>query len=274
VLYLVATPIGNLGDISPRALETLRSVNLIAAEDTRVTRKLTSHFEIKTRMIPYHEHSGPAAVDALVRRMTENAESIALVTDAGTPGISDPGVDLVQASIAAGVTVVPIPGPAALIAALTASGLPCARFVFEGFLPRTKSSRLAKLNALVYEERTVILYESPPRLAATLGEIKAIFGADRKACVARELTKKFEEFRRGALSELVAHYESNQVRGECVIVIEGAGKNSQAPKASMPDVDTASLWGTELMKRLAGEIDIPYKDLYKLVAEVKNKAKG
>jgi 16S rRNA (cytidine1402-2'-O)-methyltransferase len=272
VLYLVATPIGNLGDISARAIETLRAVNVIAAEDTRVTRKLTSHFDIKTQLIPYHEHSGAAAVASLVRRMAEFGESIALVTDAGTPGISDPGIDLVQASIEAGITVAPIPGPAAFVAALTASGLPCARFLFEGFLPRTKSTRIQKLNGLAHQERTVIFYESAPRLSKTLFEIAETFGNDRKGCIGREITKKFEEFKRGTVLDLAQFYDINPTRGECVIVVEGTSK-VESVQSVMPEMDTSELWGKELIKRLAQEIDLPYKELYNLIADLKNKAR-
>ncbi len=287
MLYLVATPIGNLGDLSQRALDTLRSVNVIAAEDTRVTRKLTSHFEIKTPMVSYHEHSGPVATAALVRRMAEGGESVALVTDAGTPGISDPGVDLVTASIAAGVAVVPIPGPAAFVAALVASGLPCARFVFEGFLPRTRSSRMQKLNALRTEERTIVFYEAPQRAAETLGEVATVFGSERAACLARELTKKFEEFRRGSVSELAASCAADPPRGECVIVvaglpdgesvrqlevlrdIEGNDSEQELAPSSPEQTGTAALRGKELIRQLAVELDIPRRELYQMVLKIK-----
>ncbi len=287
MLYLVATPIGNLGDLSQRALDTLRSATLIAAEDTRVTRKLLSHFDVKTTMVSYHEHSGPAATDALVRRMAEEGQSVALVTDAGTPGISDPGVDLVAACIAAGVPVVPIPGPAAFVAALVASGLPCARFVFEGFLPRTRSSRMQKLNALRTEQRTIVFYEAPQRAAETLGEVASVFGSDRAACLARELTKKFEEFRRGSVSELVASCEADPPRGECVIVVAGLpdgdsvrqlealrgveGGDSDAAPLTPQDgiIEGQALRGKELIRQLAAELNVPRRELYQMVLKIK-----
>ncbi len=283
MLYLVATPIGNLGDISARALETLRSASVIAAEDTRVTRKLLSHYDIKVQLISYHEHSGQAATEALVRCMTELGQSVALVTDAGTPGISDPGVDLVAAAIAAGVFVVPIPGPAAFVAALVASGLPPARFVFEGFLPRTRSTRLQRLEALKSEQRTLIFYEAPQRVGATLAEMAQVFSSERQACLAREITKKFEEFQRGTLNDLAALYASDAPRGECVIVIGGAGEAT--PEHMPPDMededdrggvlasDTPELRGKALIRQLAAEIGIPRRDLYQLVAKLKNEGR-
>ena len=287
MLYLVATPIGNLGDLSQRALDTLRSATLIAAEDTRVTRKLLSHFDVKTTMVSYHEHSGPAATEALVRRMAEEGQSVALVTDAGTPGISDPGVDLVAACIEAGVPVVPIPGPAAFVAALVASGLPCARFVFEGFLPRTRSSRMQKLNALRTEQRTIVFYEAPQRAAETLGEVASVFGGGRAACLARELTKKFEEFRRGSVSELAALCEADPPRGECVIVVaglpdgdsvrqlealrdvEGGDSNAAPPSQQDGIVEGQALRGKELIRQLAAELNVPRRELYQMVLKIK-----
>ncbi len=201
-LYLIATPIGNLEDITLRALRLLREADLVAAEDTRHTRNLLSHFEITTPLIAYHQHSEAGRTENLIRRMADEGQTIALVTDAGTPGVSDPGVELVRAALAAQVAVVPIPGASAALCALVGSGLPTARFAFEGFLPRTKSSRRAKLEALARSEtRTLIFYESPQRIADTLREMASAFGPDRPAAVGRELTKKFEEFTRGPLAE-------------------------------------------------------------------------
>ena len=192
-LYIVATPIGNLEDITLRALRLLKEADLVAAEDTRHTRMLLSHFGIDTPLLAYHQHSEAGRTDNLVRRMAEEGQTIALVTDAGTPGVSDPGVELVRAALAAKVAVVPIPGASAALCALVGSGLPPARFAFEGFLPRTKSSRRAKLIALAQlETRTLIFYESPQRVAETLSEMAAAFGPERPAAVGRELTKKFE----------------------------------------------------------------------------------
>lgn len=266
MLYLVATPIGNLEDITLRALRILGEADLIAAEDTRVTRKLLAHFKISTPLTSYHEHSGPDAARSLVRRM-EAGQKIALVTDAGTPGISDPGHDLVVAAIAAGIAVVPVPGPSAAIAAVTGSGLASARFVFEGFLPRTKSTRLAKLARLAREPRTVVFYESAPRLAATLSEIADLFQPDRLACVARELTKLYEEFQRGTLAELAAHYRANPPRGECVIVVAGAPADQTAAPAKS-DVEGAGR--NDLIKKLASELGIPRRSLYQAIQMVKD----
>ncbi len=271
-LYLVATPIGNLEDITLRALRTLREVHVVAAEDTRMTRKLLSHFEIGTSLISYHEHSGQIATDALVRRMRDDAHNVALVTDAGTPGISDPGFDLVAAAIAAGLTVCPIPGPAAPITALIASGLPTARFLFEGFLPRTRSTRIEKLKALAGEIRTVMFFESPPRLVDTLTEIGEVFGTSRRVCVARELTKIHEEFRRGSVAEVTAHYRATPPRGECVIVVEGRDENDAAAP-----LDSGIAEGTgwkELIKLLAKEVGVDRKDLYAAIVKLKAERDG
>ena len=275
MLYLVATPIGNLGDITARALDVLRTVDVIAAEDTRVTRKLLSHYAIKTHLISYHEHSGAAAIDAIVRRMTESGQSVALVTDAGTPAISDPGYDLVSAALDAGAAVTPIPGPAAFVAALVGSGLPTARFLFEGFLPRTKSTRLQKLSSLKSEVRTLIFYESPHRIGATLREIADVLGGDRRACVARELTKMFEEFRRATLAELAAHYSGEKTRGECVLVV--AGLEPGKVQAGLPAVDSGDglesepARGKDLIKQLADDLGVPKRDVYQMVLELKGR---
>ena len=221
-LYIVATPIGNLEDITLRALRLLREADLVAAEDTRHTRSLLSHFEIETPLIAYHQHSEAGRTENLVRRMAEEGQTIALVTDAGTPGISDPGVELVQAAVASGIAVVPIPGASAALCALVGSGLPPDRFAFEGFLPRTKSSRRAKLSALARTEtRTLIFYESPQRIAETLKEMATAFGPTRSVAVGRELTKKFEEFVRGTLAEVAKHFEDVPARGEITVVVQG-----------------------------------------------------
>jgi 16S rRNA (cytidine1402-2'-O)-methyltransferase len=269
MLYLVATPIGNLEDITLRGLRVLKEADLIAAEDTRQTRKLLSHFEIKTPLISYHEHSGPEATFSLVHRMSEG-QNIGLVTDAGTPGISDPGYDLVVASVAAGIPIIPIPGPVAAIAALVASGLPSARFVFEGFLPRTKSTRLEKLRRIAIEPRTIIFYESPQRLVATLAEIAATFSPSRPACVAREITKVYEEFQRGTLSEIIAHYQAHPPRGECVVVVAGASEESK-PYVHVDAEQPENSGRNDLIKRLAGETGISRRDLYNAILELQAK---
>ena len=227
-LYIVATPIGNLEDITLRALRLLKEADLVAAEDTRHTRMLLSHFGIDTPLVAYHQHSEAGRTDNLVRQMAEDGKTVALVTDAGTPGVSDPGVELVRAALAAGITVIPIPGASAVLCALIGSGLPPARFAFEGFLPRTKGPRRAKLAALARTEtRTLIFYESPQRIAETLAEMAAAFGPDRPAAVGRELTKKFEEFVRGSLAEVSAHFAAHAARGEITVVVQGLGGDSE-----------------------------------------------
>lgn len=221
VLYIVATPLGNLEDISARALRVLREVDAIAAEDTRVTRKLLAHFDIHTPLTAYHAHSSDARENALLQRLA-SGDHIALVSDAGTPAISDPGADLVAAAVAAGIRVEPVPGPSAVVSALAASGLPTGRFVFEGFLPRTKPDYRARIDAIAAESRTIILYEAPTRLVDTLGDLAKRCGPERRVVVAREITKKFEEFRRGTLAEVATHFQATPPRGECTIVLEGA----------------------------------------------------
>lgn len=232
-LYLVSTPIGNLEDITLRALRILKEADVVAAEDTRHTNKLLLHYQIETPMIAYHQHSDEGRTDLLVKRMAEDGEAIALVTDAGTPGVSDPGYALVTAALDAGVPVVPIPGASAPLCALIASGLPPARFAFEGFLPRTRSSRRDKLEALARgETRTLIFFEAGNRTGETLAEMARTFGADRAAVVARELTKKHEEFARGELAALAKQFEDG-ARGEVTIVVAGLpGSGDDTPAGS------------------------------------------
>jgi 16S rRNA (cytidine1402-2'-O)-methyltransferase len=218
-LFLVATPIGNLEDITLRALRVLREVSLIAAEDTRHTRKLLTHFEISTPLTSYHEHSGPARTEAVVAALATG--DVALVSDAGTPLLSDPGQALVRAALAAGHAVIPIPGPSAAITALVASGLPTDQFTFLGFLPRKSSDRRSALARFAQAPETLILYEAPHRLLACLDDALAMLG-DRQAALARELTKVHEEFRRGRLAALRADYAHGEApRGEFTIVIAG-----------------------------------------------------
>lgn len=218
-LYLVPTPIGNLEDITLRAIRILKEVSLILAEDTRTTSVLLSRYDIKTSAIPYHQHNEHQLTSQMVERI-KGGENIAIVTDAGTPGISDPGFLLVRACIAAGAEVECLPGATAFVPALVNSGIPCNTFCFEGFLPH-KKGRKTKLEELQNETRTMVFYESPFRLLKTLEQFCEYFGAERKASVSRELTKLHEETARGTLAELVEHFKSKTIKGEIVIIISG-----------------------------------------------------
>lgn len=229
ILHVVATPIGNLGDFSPRAVETLRSVSAICAEDTRRTRPLLQHFGIDTALVALHEHNEDEMASRLVARLSAG-ESLALVSDAGTPLVSDPGFRLVHAARAAGIRVSPVPGAAALIAALSVAGLPSDRFVFEGFLPAKSGARRERLQALAGEARTLIFYEASHRILDFLGDAASAFGADRPAVVARELTKLFETVLDGPLGEVRSRIEHdpNQQKGEFVVLVVGAGDDADA----------------------------------------------
>lgn len=218
-LILVPTPIGNLGDITIRALEVLKSCEMVIAEDTRVSGFLLKHFGISKKILSHHQHNEHQALNELIRLMQEGAV-IAQMSDAGTPAISDPGYLLVRECIRQGIEVEVLPGPVAFIPALVLSGLPCDRFVFEGFLPQ-KKGRQTRLKALTEEVRTMVFYESPFRLVKLLEEAGVIFGKDRAASVSRELTKKFEETKRGTLEELIIYFSSKPVKGEIVVVIGG-----------------------------------------------------
>lgn len=219
MLYIVPTPIGNLKDITLRAIEVLQSVDLILAEDTRTTSKLLNHLSISKPLKSFHLHNEHAVVNHLVNQLMEG-KVMALVSDAGTPGISDPGFLLVRAAVQAGVKVESLPGATAFVPALVNSALPANRFCFEGFLP-PKKGRQTMLKKLAVEERTIILYESPHRLVKSLKEFVTYFGGDRRASVSREITKLYEENKRGTLEELITHFEAKEVKGEIVIVIEG-----------------------------------------------------
>ena len=241
-LFLVATPIGNLGDISYRAVQTLGEVDFIAAEDTRVTRKLLAHLEIKKQLVSYYEHNRRESGEKIISRLLAG-ETCALVSDAGTPGISDPGEELVRLCIEAGISIFAIPGPCAAVTALVLSGLPAGRFVFEGFLSTARKSRFERLHELRTEKRTMVFYEAPHKLARTLSDMLAAFG-DRSVAISRELTKLYDETMRCTLSEAAAYYKQTPPRGEFVLIIKGADHEqasemtfSQAVKAAQALID-------------------------------------
>lgn len=229
-LYLVATPIGNLGDVTVRALETFAAADIVACEDTRVTRILLERYGIRRKMIAYHEHNEAEAASRLVAAV-QDGRSVALASDAGTPLVSDPGYRLVQEAIKEGVRVVPIPGASAVLSALTVSGLPNDTFMFAGFLPVKAGQKKSRIEALADVPATLIFYESPRRLADTLEVMAAVLG-DREAVVARELTKTFEELRRGSLPELAAHYaQTGAPKGEVVLCVAPPGERAEQSKA-------------------------------------------
>ena len=270
-LYLCATPIGNLEDITFRVLRTLKEVDLIAAEDTRHSIKLLNHFDIKTPMTSYHEHNKYDKGRVLVERLL-GGTNIALITDAGTPGISDPGEELVRQCYEAGVEVTSLPGPAACITALTMSGMATRRFAFEAFLPADKKEKQVILEELKNETRTIILYEAPHRLVRTLGELLEALG-DRKISVCRELTKKYETVFRTTISEALAHYEAEEPKGECVLVIEGKSheeiqKEKEQAWETMPIEDhmekylSQGIDKKEAMKKVAKDRGISKRDVY------------
>lgn len=219
-LYIVGTPIGNLEDITFRAVRILQHVDLIAAEDTRHTGKLLQHLQVHTPQISYHEHNRSSRIPELLEHL-QSGKAIALVSDAGMPGISDPGYELVTACVTAKIPVVPIPGASAAITALSAAGLPTDKFVFEGFLPAKTQQRREYLESLQTESRTLIFYESPHRLRETLQDLADVWGSDRQIVLARELTKFYEEFWRGSIAEAIAHYQQREPQGEYTLVVAG-----------------------------------------------------
>lgn len=275
-LYLCPTPIGNLGDITMRTLEVLRSADLIAAEDTRVSAKLLNHFDIKVPMTSYYEHNkrekGSYLIEKLLSGMT-----VAVVTDAGMPGISDPGEDLVKLCIENGIEVEALPGPCAFATALVASGLPTGRFAFEGFLTVNRKNRIAHLKSLRSDERTLIFYEAPHKLIATLKDMLSVLG-NRKIVLARELTKKYEEYRRTTVEDAIKHFEETPPRGEFVLLLEGADADAALAEArnSLPSAEellkkyfAEGLAPKELTRRVAEELNQPRREVYALYLKLK-----
>ncbi|MCR4787970.1 MAG: 16S rRNA (cytidine(1402)-2'-O)-methyltransferase [Lachnospiraceae bacterium] len=272
ILYLVATPIGNLGDMTTRAIQTLQEADIIAAEDTRNSIKLLNHFGIKTPMSSYHEHNKYDKADYLISEL-KNGKNIALITDAGTPGISDPGEVLVQKCIESGIRVTSLPGCCALISALIVSGLPSRRFCFEAFLPADKKERKAILEELKTETRTIILYEAPHHLRETLKDLLDFLG-DRQITICRELTKKFEDIRPTTLKESVLFYDENEPRGEYVLVIRGEKRSKLVLKDQEEWTDISiethlqmyiddGMDKKEAMKKVAQDRGISRRDVYK-----------
>ncbi len=275
-LYVVSTPIGNMGDFSFRAVAVLESVRLILAEDTRHTRNLLDHYHVKTPVTSHHEHNEAKTTPALIARL-ERGESLALVSDAGTPLLSDPGGRLVRAAIDAGIPVVPIPGASALLAALVVAGLDAGRFTFFGFLTRTGSERRSTLDEIAAIRHTAVLYESPNRLSATLGELEQRGGGARHVVVAREMTKQFEEVKRGTLSELRAYYEDKPPRGEIVVVI--GPSIEQAPsdelvRHRMKALRAAGKSARDAAAQVAEELGVPRRLAYRLGEGAKNMDAG
>ena len=269
MLYVVSTPIGNLADMTLRGIETLRTVSIVLAEDTRHSRKLLDHFEIATPLVAHHEHNEAKTTPALVGRM-QRGESLAIITDAGTPLLSDPGARLVAAAIAGGVRVVPVPGASALLAALVAAGLPAERFTFFGFLERKGKDRERAILTIRGLGHTAVLYESPNRLADTLGELRDSGLGARRACVARELTKQFEELRRGTVEELARYYADASPRGEIVIVIEGASHEAPTEESMRERARALRAGGAssrDIVTVLTEELGAPRNVAYRLAHE-------
>ena len=268
-LYLCGTPIGNLGDITYRAVETLRAADCIAAEDTRHTRALLAHYDIHTPMTSYHEHNKDAKGPELIARLLAG-ETIVCVSDAGLPGIADPGGDLAQRAIAEGIPVTPLPGANAALSGLICAGLPMEGFVFVGFLPRKDKKRRELLARMAGYPEALIFYEAPHRLRETLAVLAEALGAERRACAARELTKKFEEFRRMTLGELLAHYRESEPRGEFVLIVAGADESTAAAADAAAETlmeryeahIAAGLDKKEAMRRTAQELGISRREVY------------
>jgi 16S rRNA (cytidine1402-2'-O)-methyltransferase len=275
-LFVVSTPIGNMGDFSFRAVEVLKSVHLILAEDTRHTRNLLDRYGITTTATPYHEHNEAKSTPALVSRL-QRGESLAIVSDAGTPLLSDPGARLVRAAIDAGINIVPVPGPSALLSALVVSGLDADRFTFFGFLTRTGSERRAALDDITSMRHTAVLYEAPNRLAATLAELERRGNGPRPAVVAREMTKQFEEVKRGTVSQLRAYYEDKPPRGEVVLVIAAAVEQAPTDDAVQARVDAllaSGMSARDAAATAAAELGVPKRVAYRLAQQTTKAREG
>lgn len=277
VLYICGTPIGNLEDITLRALRILQEVDLIAAEDTRHTIKLLNHYEIKKPMTSYHEHNKVSKGEYLIEQL-KTGKQIALVSDAGMPGISDPGYDLINVALQERIPVVPIPGPTAFVTGLVISGLPTQRFVFEGFLSRTKKQRRAILEKCCSEERTLIFYESPHRLKETLKEMLNILG-NRQVVVARELTKRYEEIKRGNLQQVAESFQGENVKGEITLIVSGAMPDEQSDLVENDEpffvqvekYMAEGLTKKEAIKKVASERHISKRIVYREVIEAEKR---
>lgn len=276
-LYLCPTPIGNLGDITMRTLETLKCVDLIAAEDTRVSAKLLNHFDIKVPTTSYYEHNKREKGSYLIEKLL-SGQNIAIITDAGMPGISDPGEDLVRLCIENNIEIEALPGPCAFATALVASGLPTGRFAFEGFLTVNRKNRLSHLESLKNDERTLIFYEAPHKLMTTLKDMFAAFG-NRKIVLARELTKKFEEYNRTTLEDAIIYYEETPPKGEFVLILEGADANKVQEEylSSLPSAEellkkysAEGMRAKELTRRVADELKQPRREIYDLYLKIKD----
>jgi 16S rRNA (cytidine1402-2'-O)-methyltransferase len=271
-LYIVGTPIGNLEDITFRAVRILQNVDLIAAEDTRHTGKLLQHLQVKTPQISYHEHNRTSRIPQLLEDL-HNGKAIALVSDAGMPGISDPGYELVKACVEAGISVVPIPGASAAITALSAAGLPTDRFVFEGFLPAKGQQRREYLEVLETETRTLIFYESPHRLRDTLQDLAEVWGSDRQIVLARELTKLYEEFWRGSIGEAIAHYQQREPQGEYTILVAGKPPSQtqlteEQLKAELQQLISQGISRSQASRQLAKYTSLNRRQVYQLALSI------
>ncbi|ABA21609.1 Protein of unknown function UPF0011 [Trichormus variabilis ATCC 29413] len=271
-LYIVGTPIGNLEDITFRAVRILQNVDLIAAEDTRHTGKLLQHLQVKTPQVSYHEHNRSSRIPELLEHL-HSGKAIALVSDAGMPGISDPGYELVKACVEVAIPVVPIPGASAAITALSAAGLPTDKFVFEGFLPAKGQQRREHLEALQTESRTLIFYESPHRLRETLQDLAEVWGSDRQIVLARELTKLYEEFWRGSIEEAIAHYQQKEPQGEYTLLVAGNPPSQtllteEQLKAELQQLISQGISRSQASRQLAKYTSLNRRQVYQIALSI------